>query len=582
VPHLVLTEPGSVPVQVPLADELVIGRHDDCDLRLLDSAVSRRHARVERAEGGYRVIDLGSRHGTRVNGASVTTARLADGDTIHVGHALLVYRDEQHGAEPLVRHTATIDLAVHARGRDEKRLLAFYDVARALDALRDPDALIGRLLDTAVAVLDADAGVAGLVSAAGDRPRQLGRAGGAGELVVDPRLVQRMLDGREGLVVDEPRGESGLGAPMTTGGRISGFLYLSRARPFAAEDLEFLISFARLTGAAHVASRDVASAAVAAELAAEDGSLELVGDSAPMVAVKSAIARYGPADAAVLVRGESGTGKELVARALHERSTRAGQPFVAVNCAALPEQLVESELFGHARGAFTGATRDRRGRFALAHRGTIFLDEIGDLSLAAQAKVLRATQQGEIQPVGSEETVRVDVRIVSATHRDLAEEIARGRFREDLYYRLAVIEIELPPLRERGADIAVLATTLLRAAGRRVGKRLQGFSDDALAVLAAYRWPGNVRQLANEVERLAILAEAPVIDVELLGPRVRKGEPVPSSGTLAEQFAALEPSERALVAEALRRAGGNLTEAARLLGITRVMLKRRADRFGLI
>ena len=323
----------------------------------------------------------------------------------------------------------------------------------------------------------------------------------------------------------------------------------------------------------------------------------LVGESEAVVRLRKEIRKFAEAGAHVLIHGESGTGKELVARALHALSVRAEKPFVTLNCAAIPEAMLESELFGHEKGAFTGAQKDRRGKFTLAHRGTLFLDEIGDLAAAEQAKLLRAIQEGEVQPLGAEKPTHVDVRVVAASHKDLAEEVRAGRFREDLFYRLAVVELRVPPLRERGEDVDLLARTFLTATARRMGRSVVGFSAEALAALAAYRWPGNVRELQNEVERAAIVAEGAYVERAELSARVREAgpsqallgtRPAPASaltsspgGSMAERFAALEPSERALVMEALAAAKGNITEAARLLGITRIMMRRRVERFGL-
>jgi Nif-specific regulatory protein len=280
----------------------------------------------------------------------------------------------------------------------------------------------------------------------------------------------------------------------------------------------------------------------------------------------------------VLVRGETGTGKELIARALHALSDRSDEPFVAVNCAAIPDALIESELFGHKKGAFTGAIADRRGKLALAHRGTVFLDEIGDLSLGAQAKLLRVLEDGEIQPLGAETSTRVDLRLVTATHKDLEAMIEAGTFRSDLYYRIAVGEIRSPPLRERGDDVIVLATAFLSRVAARLGRPL-ALAPEAHAALRSYGWPGNVRQLINEVERAAILADGDRVTMAEVAARATgAGAAAATAGSLAERYAQLEVTERELVREALGRAGGNLAEAARQLGITRIMLKRRADR----
>jgi Nif-specific regulatory protein len=252
--------------------------------------------------------------------------------------------------------------------------------------------------------------------------------------------------------------------------------------------------------------------------------------------------------------------------------------------------MVESELFGYEKGSFTGAIRDKRGKFVQAHGGTLFLDEIGDLALPAQAKLLRAIQEGEVQPLGSERTVRVDVRVVAATHKDLSAEIAAGRFRRDLYYRLAVVELTLPPLRERGGDVVLLTQAMLTRVASKACKPLVGFSPEALDAILRYEWPGNVRELQNEVERATILAQGSVIELDELSRKLQptaspRPIPMPQCGaqlqdaSLAAQFATLEVTERALVEQALTLARGNVSEAARILGISWIMMKRRIDRF---
>jgi two-component system nitrogen regulation response regulator NtrX len=285
----------------------------------------------------------------------------------------------------------------------------------------------------------------------------------------------------------------------------------------------------------------------------------LVGESAAMQQVRALIERVGPTEARVLVTGESGTGKEMVAAAIHAASRRAARAFVTVNCAAIPRDLVESEMFGHERGSFTGATERRLGRFELAHEGTLFLDEIGDLSPEAQAKLLRTLESGEVQRIGSETTMHTDVRVISATNRRLESEVASGAFREDLYFRLDVFPIHLPPLRERLDDLPLL-----------------------VAYLAAYGWPGNVRELANVVERLSILS-GPVVDAGAVRPVLRGGAPpsMPSAAVGVPLTDALDEYERALITAALAQSDGNVAEASRILQTDRANLYRRLRRLGI-
>jgi len=304
----------------------------------------------------------------------------------------------------------------------------------------------------------------------------------------------------------------------------------------------------------------------------------LVGDSAAMRQLRALIARVGPTEARVLLTGESGTGKELAAAAVHGASARAGRAFVTVNCAAIPRDLVESEMFGHERGAFTGATERRLGRFELAHTGTLFLDEIGDLSADAQAKLLRTLETGELQRLGAESSQRVDVRIVSATNRRLEDAVADGEFREDLFFRLNVFPIRLPPLRERLEDLPALVAHLAEQVRPR---QATAFTAGALEALAGYGWPGNVRELANLVERLSILS-GPTVDAGAVRQVLRGGTVPPAAPALGKPLSeALDGFERDLIGAALAQAQGNIAEAARVLQTDRANLYRRMRRLGL-
>lgn len=304
-------------------------------------------------------------------------------------------------------------------------------------------------------------------------------------------------------------------------------------------------------------------------LAERSGFDNPVGSSPAFRRVLRGIEEVSATRANVLLTGESGTGKEMAARAIHFASPRRDGPFVAVNCAAIPEALLESELFGHVKGAFTGAVSNRAGRFAQAHGGTLFLDEIGDMPLALQAKILRAVQERSFEPVGSTHTKTVDVRIVAATNKDLLDAVARKSFREDLYYRLNVYPIHLPPLRERAGDVALLANHFAQHIASSMGKRITGFSPAALVAMEGYAWPGNIRELQNCVERAIIVARGVVIDVgdlpDYLLERPAGAGPADLPGNLDDELARLE---RNYLMEALRRAGGVQVKAAEMLGIS--------------
>jgi DNA-binding NtrC family response regulator len=301
---------------------------------------------------------------------------------------------------------------------------------------------------------------------------------------------------------------------------------------------------------------------------------DIVGKSPQMLEVYKTLQRVAPSRTSVLVLGESGTGKELIARKLHERSPRNAQRFIPVNVSAIPEGLLESELFGHVRGAFTGASTTRRGLFDEAHLGTLFLDEIGDLSLPLQAKLLRVIQEHRLKPVGGNEEHEVDVRLVGATHRDLEDMVRRGLFREDLYYRLNVVSISLPPLRERREDIPMLVEHFLRKLERETAKAAPAISLEAARMLEAYSWPGNVRELENVVERAVLLSTHGVITPDTLPPRVAAaGSGAPESG-----FVRLDAMIEHYVERILEHTSGNRTRAAQILGISRRTLHRMAER----
>ncbi len=302
----------------------------------------------------------------------------------------------------------------------------------------------------------------------------------------------------------------------------------------------------------------------------------LVGREPQMIELYKLIARVAQNTMPVLIRGETGTGKEVIARTIHRNSKATAEPFVAINCAAIPETLLESELFGHLRGSFTGAAADRKGRFELAGSGTIFLDEIGDTGPAFQTKLLRVLQEHEYYPIGGEAPRRSRARVIAATHRPVDELVAEGAFREDLYFRLRVIEINVPPLRERRSDIPLLANHILAKVSRKLGKDVHLIPNDVMAVLLGYDWPGNIRELENSLARAAILAQGPAITLEALA----LGEPAPAHRAESDERS-LEAVERAHVRRVLAEFGGNKTRTAHELGISRPRLDRIIDKFRL-
>jgi two-component system nitrogen regulation response regulator NtrX len=356
-----------------------------------------------------------------------------------------------------------------------------------------------------------------------------------------------------------------------------------RATKLGAYDfLEKPLSYDKLLGCV---AKAIESARAANGRPREDArqTIEIIGESEPIARLKEQIALVAPTEGWALITGENGTGKELVARQIHRKSKRAGGPFVAVNCAAIPEELIESELFGHEKGAFTGALQRKRGRFELADQGTLFLDEIGDMSLMTQAKVLRILQQHTFERVGGTETLEVNVRVIAATNKNLEDEMAEGRFREDLYYRLNVIPFHVPPLRQRREDIGLLIERFLDRFCGENGVPRKSISDRALRKLQQYPWPGNVRELQNIVERLVLMTAGPVVDFEdlpaqIASPsreRVRDGY---ESEKLAEARAAFE---RRFLMEKLAENKGNISRTAEVVGLARESLSRKLRSLGI-
>ncbi|HEY0992845.1 MAG TPA: sigma 54-interacting transcriptional regulator, partial [Kofleriaceae bacterium] len=501
MPRLVVHEPGGVTSSLQIDGELRIGRDAELEVVLSDNKVSRHHATIRCDASGWVLIDAESRHGTFVNGERVVRHSLRDGDRLQIGSTVLCFEHAEDASEVALRFATTEPPA-----RPDDRLRVFYQLAEATAAIDDGDAALRRALAAIVAVLGCDRGVIAL----GEQPRTLRRAAEVqardlviARSVIDAALLRGesvLLRGAElsGQTFDRQGVRSAMAAPLRVRDRTLGLVYVDdrgRADRFEPEDLELLVAVARLAGVIVDVSARYERAVALVEVAQQERvAPELIGRCAGILHVRREVERFAATDLPIHLAGESGVGKELVARAVHAMSARAAGTFVAVNCAALPDGLLESELFGHVRGAFTGADKARRGKLALADRGTLFLDEVADLSLAAQAKLLRVLEDGEVVPVGSEQATRVDLRVVSASHKDLQRAVIEGRFRQDLYYRLVGAEIAIPPLRDRGDDVLELAETFLaRIRQKRVAPTR--FSADAVTAMRGYRWPGNVREL---------------------------------------------------------------------------------------
>jgi two-component system, NtrC family, response regulator HydG len=456
---------------------------------------------------------------------------------------------------------------------------------------------------TLVYVVDDDAsareGVAGLLRSAGLTPQTFASA--EEFLAAPPKtpsclILDVTLPGVSGLDLQQELAQSNLQIPIifvTGHGDIPMTVRALKAgaanfltKPFDDEDLlnsiQQCLKVAVLERRAQTLERSLKSART--ELHHRYGFEQILGRSPSLREALTRAAQVAPTEATVLVTGESGTGKELIARGVHYASPRADRPFVAVNCAALPDTLLESELFGHERGAFTGADRQKPGRFELAAGGTLFLDEVGDLSAAVQVKLLRVLQEREYQRVGGTATFKADIRLIAATNKDLNAEMAGGRFRSDLFYRLSVFGVHLPPLRERGDDVLLLADSFVQSLAASMGKRDVTLSRDAREALRQHRWPGNIRELQNAIERALITCEdALVTSAHLAIPLAseRFASPEPPDSRPAADCVELQDLERNAIVEALHRTHGHKARAAALLGVTRFQLYSRLKRYGL-
>ena len=418
-------------------------------------------------------------------------------------------------------------------------------------------------------VLEADGGDAALAVCDRSHPEvvllDLLMKPGPDGIAVLEQLLARVAD----LVVVMMSGQATL-ADAVRATKLGAFQFLEK--PLSPENV-----LAAVGAAVELSKTRVENLALRAELPPDDA---ILGTSAPMLGVRDLIERVAPTPSRVLILGESGTGKELVARAIHRASPRGNRPMVSVNCAAVPRDLLESEMFGHERGAFTGAVAARKGKFELANDSSLFLDEIGDMHIDLQAKLLRVLEAGVLERVGSEREREVDVRVIAATNRDLERAAATGEFREDLFYRLNVFPIVVPPLRERLDDLPDLIRHFAAKAGARTAKRPREFSDGAMRRLMRHTWPGNVRELANVVERLTIVGDEVVSPREIdlvLGTRARPAPSVGGRGLAAD----LEAYEREIIGSALEDASGNVAEAARVLRTDRANLHRRMRRLGM-
>jgi transcriptional regulator with GAF, ATPase, and Fis domain len=625
------------------ADVVRIGRAPDRELRLAGAQLGSHHARISAGRGGFVVQDEGSPSGScLVRGDERTELSLEDGErALQSGDELELGGDADEpirlrislGEEPpppeVVTTRSLQELATASATLEPKLWSAILAALGAADSLEGVVAQVAeaalrlspRATHATVALLD-DAQLLPM----GTRVRGPDGAPVApdGPVPLTRSVARRVVEGRAAvLAADAPRESLGsesllganirstIGVPLWKGDDILGVLQVdNRDAPamFDRRDVEALGVLARSASLAVANARLIQKLTLAEEQLRKENQflrgrersraqeLRIVGESRRMEQVLSQLGKVVDTRVTVLIEGETGTGKELFASAVHYRSQRKDKLFVAQNCAAFPENLLESELFGHKRGAFTGATEEKKGLFEIADGGTLFLDEVGEMPLSLQAKLLRVLQEGEVRPIGAATTRRVNVRIVAATNRNLEKEVAEGRFREDLYYRLKVFPLRVPPLRERREDVPALAKHFLERYTREFGREIAGFTQPALELLCGYDWPGNVRELENEVQRAVIQADADrFITPELLSARMRqpgRASVAPSAesdappddeqedggGTLREM---MDRVEKRLLIRILAAHGNNKTAAAKALGITREGLHKKLKGFGL-
>jgi transcriptional regulator with GAF, ATPase, and Fis domain len=623
VPHLVLILEDAKAKSYELTKPVfTVGRSPDSDIVVPDRFVSREHARIMALDdGGFEIHDLGGRQPLKVNDRAISRHRLEDGDRIILGRSIIIFKLEDPGSSSVLQSLASEGLAgeevevasldakqtalfsledleikeLSALQKDHQRLMLLYEFGQTMSSrLEAPRQLLEEFMDAAFQILEAERGFIALAEEkTGDLTYELVRdnlnAQAPQELGISKTIVHKVFkegvslltynaledaDLEEAQSVKQYNIRSAVCAPLLFRDKVLGVVYLdNRASEglFCKDDLMFLMAMCRQAGIA------LGNASLHRQVIQENVRLQeavkphfqIIGDSEGLKTVFSTMRKVAPTEVTVLIEGETGTGKELVARAIHLLSPRAEAPFVAVNCAAIPRELIESELFGHEKGAFTGAVKTRRGKFEAAHTGTIFLDEIGDMSFDTQAKVLRVLEEKELQKVGGNDVVSVDVRVIAATNQNLQEAVNQGTFREDLFYRLHVVSIPMPTLRARVDDILPLAEYFIAG-------RVKTISRKAAELLAGYAWPGNVRELKNSIDRAIVMGDGESIQPEDLPLAIRRG-----GKTIPSPLESLELVEQDHITRVLRHTGWHKSDAARVLGITRQTLDNKIAKYGL-
>jgi Nif-specific regulatory protein len=586
-------------------ESLVIGRETAANLCIADASVSRRHSKIEKKESGFVLSDLESLNGTFVNDVPVKTRLLEHGDRVRIGDSQFLFLMHEGDAtskssdvrieEAHVVSGSTVQIrfddAIYQMTRD---LAALMKISTSINSIRGLDNLLERLLELLFEVVPAQRGAILLTDQSSFETslvfgldRMLGKDA---SVTVSRTIVQQVLRDGVALLANDAASETTLASesliaartrsvmcvPLILFDRKLGVIYLDSTLvrdQFNRDHLQLVTAIAGIAAVAIENARQFEWLETENERLLADVNIEhnMVGESAAMQRVYHFISKVAPTEATVLIGGESGTGKELAARAIHRNSKRAQKAFMAVNCAALNESLLESELFGHEKGSFTGALAQKKGRLEVADGGTVFLDEVGELTPPLQVKLLRVLQEREFERVGGTVTINVDLRVIAATNKNLEEAIEVGQFRQDLYYRLNVVSLEMPALRDRRDDIMLLANYFADKYGARCNRKLTGFSTQARNCLIAYDWPGNVRELENTIERAIVLGTTEWILPEDLPEAVLETKVTDGPSTYHE---AVVQNKKQIILNALEEAKQDQIEAARLLGIHPNYLQR--------
>jgi Nif-specific regulatory protein len=584
---------------------VVIGRDTTATLCIADASVSRRHSQIEKEEEDFVILDLESLNGTFINDVPVKRRKLAHGDRVRIGDSQFIFlrhegdvnskSSEVRFDDGQIISGSTLQVrfndALYLMARD---LSALMKVSTTINAIRGVEELQKTLLELLFEVVPAERGAILLIdpSPQGDEKEfgsvfGLDRRRGQDESISVSRTVTKwVLHHGESLLISnqndakgfegsdsllEQRPGSVLCVPLVMLGRTLGVIYLDTKEPdtlFDKDHLQLVSAISAITAVAIENARHIEWLVSENQRLIADFNIEhnMVGESPRIRDVLQFIAKVAPTDSTVLLSGESGTGKELAARAIHLNSGRVNKPFMAVNCAALAESLLESELFGHEKGSFTGALMQKKGRLEIADGGTLFLDEIGELSPALQVKLLRVLQEREFERVGGTRTIKVDIRLITATNKNLEEAVNDNSFRQDLYYRLNVVSLEMPPLRDRQEDIPLLANYFAAKYSEKCNRRISGIAPEAQARLLGYDWPGNVRELENAIERAVVLGTTDRILLEDLPESLLETEP-PATAPATKYLEAVAQTKKQIILNAVEQAKGSFTEAAKLLGV---------------